>query len=73
MHGSGRTLLYLCKDRAFGGEKTGVICAEWPVDQDGLTDDILARHAAPVPRVRTVGAIITQHEIGVGRNEHVGE
>ena len=44
---------------------------EWPVDKCSLADDILARHKAPLARIRAIAAIIAHHEVSIGRNDAI--
>lgn len=53
------------------GQETVVVLLQRPVDKCGATDNILFGHKAPISRVGTPPAIITQDEVFVGRHDHV--
>ncbi len=59
------------KDGGDIGQEAVVVLLERPVDEGGAPDDILFWHESPDPGIRAVGAIISEHEIVIGRDYQV--
>lgn len=53
------------EDRAGVGEQTEIVFAEWPVDESGFANDVLAWDKTPLPGVGAVAAVVSHDEVFV--------
>ena len=68
---SAAPLVNVGKNRGNIRQETIIVLLQWPVDNSRATNDIIFWHKAPISRIRTTPAIITQHKIVVWGYDHV--